>query len=356
MNHRKLSIAANRVILLLKSGPVEHFVRMWATPRYSDWHVNLYRLVSKLTILIRHMLVLRLIIKFSRRLLAVTGLFCYSWGGSAQPSSSVVPPYFSHCFTVVDSVTFQAINESPFLKDTFAFTTTITSSVDAGKITYSGKYLFGKQTYLEFFVQDQKQLRRACGLGLQLEKPGQLKTLYNSLHNQFDFSYGPRTRKAKDGSEFLYAYKSYIYGNERDSGQFFSSWIMEFDTTYIKSKFNQKYLNDITRETFQQNRFNKELSLQDIRSLTVALSKRDKQHFITISKALGYRIKRYGAITLILGSGISILVKEATNKLRGISKIEMRLTKPKIGQLKYYLGHSILEFKRKQAVWLFDTY
>ena len=295
-----------------------------------------------------------LLIQFVLQLVTVAHLFCFPFDAIAQNQSASTAPAFSHCFLVVDSTTFHAIEASPFLKDSFAFTSTITSSVNAGKQTYSGLYLFGRQTYLEIFIQDKKQPLGACGIGFQVERPGALQSLSDSLHKQFNFSFSPRTRKGSDGLEYIYAYKSDIYGNEQDTGQLFSSWIMEFDTTYMKSRFSQKHPNDITRETFQQRRYKKDLYVKDVTKITVHLPRKDEQYFVNIAKALGYNIRRRRSSTLVSNNDFTMVIMRATNKNKGIGKIEVRLNKPKTRQTKYLFGNAILQFKDNEATWLFN--
>ncbi len=271
----------------------------------------------------------------------------------AQNKNNLIATYFSHCFLVLDTNTFRAIETSSFLRDSFAFAPIITSTVNGGKQSYTGLYLFGCQTYLEMFKSEKKQPVGACGIGLQVEKPGGLKILVDSFKKYLNLSYDSRSRKANDGIEYLYAYKTDLYGNEKNMEQLFSSWIMEFDTSFMRSKFTLKYHNDITRETFQQNRFRKDLYLKDVKKLIVYLPETDKQSFINIASRMHAIIIRNHRGIIISYDNFEMEIRKASKTKKGIRSIEMSLNRQKKGQMDYHFAKSSLHFKKNLAIWHF---
>ncbi len=74
--------------------------------------------------------------------------------GRLLPEKAVLPPiYFSHVTLWVDPETYQAARESDFLKSQFSAFETRTTQAEHGIVpTYTGTYLYGKRTYLEFIV------------------------------------------------------------------------------------------------------------------------------------------------------------------------------------------------------------
>ena len=64
--------------------------------------------------------------------------------------------YLNHFFLLVDSSTYKYIAESDFIKNEFAHFEERTTVVENNE-SYSGAYIYGKNTYFEFFDKSESE-------------------------------------------------------------------------------------------------------------------------------------------------------------------------------------------------------
>ncbi|MEI7987226.1 MAG: DUF5829 family protein, partial [Armatimonadota bacterium] len=95
-------------------------------------------------------------------------------------SQSTVPPVnLNHFFLHVDQPTFEAIQKSKWLKETFADVNVSTHS--SGKETWTGIYVSGLGSYAEIFDSSEKDSEGTAGIGFLTSTIGGAKTVYDSF-------------------------------------------------------------------------------------------------------------------------------------------------------------------------------
>lgn len=91
------------------------------------------------------------------------------------------PLFLNHVYWVVDRATYEALKAEPFLRELAVVEERTTVRADA---SYTGLYLYGKRTYLEFLAEDAPAGFAAgqSGLALGLERAGGTDALAVELH------------------------------------------------------------------------------------------------------------------------------------------------------------------------------
>jgi hypothetical protein len=91
------------------------------------------------------------------------------------------PLFLNHVFWVVDRAAYEALKAEPFLRELAVFEERTTVR---GDLSYTGLYLYGRHTYLEFLAEDAAAGFTAgqSGLALGLERAGGTDALAIELH------------------------------------------------------------------------------------------------------------------------------------------------------------------------------
>jgi hypothetical protein len=84
--------------------------------------------------------------------------------GSAFSADGPPPVFLNHFYIALDEATYQALRQSPEIA---AFAGIEERHTVAGSRSWSGFYVYGRQTYMEFFVADTGSLQRISTAMLQ---------------------------------------------------------------------------------------------------------------------------------------------------------------------------------------------
>jgi hypothetical protein len=90
--------------------------------------------------------------------------------------------FFWHVVLVLDHSSYQALKESPQIA---ALAGTEFRHTQTNNNSYSGFYLYGRQTFMEIFEESAEYHLYACDLGLIVEQEGGLSAVAQSLRKQF---------------------------------------------------------------------------------------------------------------------------------------------------------------------------
>jgi hypothetical protein len=114
-------------------------------------------------------------------LLSLYLLLLYAPAFSADESP---PVFISHFYTSLDQATYDTLRKSPEIA---ALARTEERHTVAGTRNWSGFYIYGRQTYMEFFAADTLAdgQSKDCGLGLSVEKAGGVEALATLLRPVF---------------------------------------------------------------------------------------------------------------------------------------------------------------------------
>ncbi|HKY28849.1 MAG TPA: DUF5829 family protein [Pyrinomonadaceae bacterium] len=285
----------------------------------------------------------------------LTGSLIPSQPDRKLPSS--VP--LNHFYVVVDSDTYKAIEQSPFLRKEFAVSEQRTTT--RTDMSYTGVYFYGDNTYFEFFDASQTAVGRLSdsGLALGVDQAGALASIKTELASRFSLLEDPITR-GFEGQQVPWFYMAVPKNFPMSSGLRF--WVMEYHPKFLM-EWNPRSgdKNDgISRKQILR-RYADVLKgvpakpfLKDVIAITIAADESTQKSLIDLCRHLNYRERVDGRTTILDGDDIEIRLVDETKDARGIQQITMRVTgKPK--QTEYRFGaRSILKFHGNgQATWSF---
>lgn len=117
---------------------------------------------------------------------------------AADVDNSLSPVYLNHLYIVVDPETYADIGNSDFLQNEFASFTKRTVNAGGGD-SWSGTYLRGERTYLEFFEPSEKK-SATNNLTFTLHQSGiafgpEVEGSIDLIHERFRKLFGDKAKK-----------------------------------------------------------------------------------------------------------------------------------------------------------------
>jgi hypothetical protein len=154
---------------------------------------------------------------------------------SAIPKEKTAPKVFlNHFLLVIDSSTYKDIVESDFIKNEFAHFEERTTVVN-NSASYSGAYVYGENTYFEFFDGSKSQDSVTTGLtsaiGFGVEKKDELKIIQKKLKEYKNSFYTQRTRDL-EGTQIPWFFTAGIFYGE--TAPDITTWVMEYHEDFLK--------------------------------------------------------------------------------------------------------------------------
>lgn len=269
-----------------------------------------------------------------------------------QPAPKVV---LNHAYLVVDEKTYRDIAASDFLNNEFAGFAKRTTKTGEGR-TWSGTYLYGERTYLEFFPPGALDTSETCGIGFGVEESDGIKVVRERLARlagkPVELTLKTRLRDQHKIPWF------YVTGLPAVSGATLETWVMEYHPEYLPT-WNPVFpagADPLSRRAYLADRYKPDRLLQEIFGLTVALEEDEGKRLRDQLVALGYAVSPIAGGHLARGAGLEIVFLPATAEASGIIDVRMTLNRPKSGAKEYRFGpRSVLRFRDdKTASWTFQ--
>lgn len=226
-------------------------------------------------------------------LLIICIRFCISQSLFGQTDLSEI--YLNHLYIVLDSNTYSHLFDSSFLSQKLG--NIEETSTTTANDSWSGKYLFGKNSYFEFFST--KGYKGAtlgdCGLGFMTIKSNEIWEIKKSWReNSNDSIETDTTHRMLNGMPKPWYYSLSLSNN--DSLQHFSTWLMEntpeelstvgFSAEEIKSGINwQTYIAKRNKTEFTK-------SFNQIKSVTLLINKKEYEYLK--KSLLGFGLQQKG--------------------------------------------------------------
>ncbi len=276
-----------------------------------------------------------------------------------QPSAKLpfsVP--LNHFYVVLDSETYKAIEQSPFLRKEFAVnelrTTTRTD------MSYTGVYFYGVNTYFEFFDASATAIGKLSdsGIALGVDHAGGLETIKTDLASKFVLM-DPITRGFA-GKQVPWFYMAAPKDFAMDSGLRF--WIMEYHPQFLMEwnpQPNEKNAG-ISRKQILE-RYARVIRdtpskphLKDVVAIKIAVTQETQKDFIELCQLLNYTEHAEGTTRILKGDDIEFRLIPQTETARGIQEITLRVDrKPKPTEFRFGTK-SVLRFHGNGlATWTF---
>jgi hypothetical protein len=264
----------------------------------------------------------------------------------------------NHCYRVLDSATYRAIEESGFLRREFAVVETRTT-VRADR-TYTGLYLYGAHTYFEFFDVARGTMGEPghSGLAFGVDEPGGLQRVEAQLGPESPMETVTITRQL--GDRQVPWFLSMAPASAPSSA--LSLWFMEYHPEFLagwrpeagdgetgirRDQVLRRYAATLPHAPPHP-------SLQDVVGLTIALDLPARRFLAGLCRLLGYQSRADGESTLLEGPDFALRLVPETASARGIREMALRVRRAPIATTLPFGPRSLLSFPGDgTALWSF---
>ncbi|MGZ3146622.1 DUF5829 family protein [Lentzea chajnantorensis] len=275
-------------------------------------------------------------------------------GGTAQAGERQLL-FYNHAWGTYDRVTADAVEHSAYLRAFADFE--VRTTTGAGGEVWTGRYLRGRETYLEIFgvgdVPGQDGLLGSAGLGLSTEHDGDITAVRSRLAASgvppFEFV---QTRDF--GDHVPVPWFDAVLGFEQYDR--FGAWAMEYRDEYFADPRGQtqpaRYPGDVGRERYLPDNYRDRL-MRDITFVRLAVTERDFASTVPLLRAGGFKLKAdAGGVTASRG-GTTMRFDKVRMGQTGLKRIEFALNRG-VARHEERIGNSTLVVgPGRHAVWTF---
>ncbi|MDX6363856.1 MAG: hypothetical protein QOC85_2866, partial [Streptomyces sp.] len=239
--------------------------------------------------------------------------------------------FYNHAYGVLDRETADAIEHSGYLREFANFQ--VRTTTGSGGTTWTGRYLYGRETYLELFgvgdLPGQDAAFGSTGMGLSVEHAGDLDTVIQRLRDQgvanpVDFQ---QTRDFGDGVPVPW-FDAVLTTEQYDS---FGAWGMEYRPEYFADPRGKTepagYPGDVGRERYLSDDYSSHL-MRDVRSIRLAVTARDLAATVPLLRSGGFVVLPVaGGGVVAQRGGTTIRFDAVASDQVGLRQIELSLNR-----------------------------
>ncbi|GAA1587113.1 hypothetical protein GCM10009678_82030 [Actinomadura kijaniata] len=266
--------------------------------------------------------------------------------------------FYNHAYAVVDKETADAIENSDYLRRFANFEVRTTTG---GGMTWKGRYLYGRETYIEFFgegdLPGQDALFGSSGMAVSTENAGDLVKVTDRLKalGVTDPAEYRQTRNFGDGVPVPWFDTIRTTGDQYDA---FDAWAMEYLPEYFadpRSKTEPASRpGDVSRERYLPDTY-RDRMMRDVTALHLAVPQRDLANTVPLLKAGGFAVQTLPGGIVALRGGTRIQLDAVPRERAGLRRVEMSLNQYLDHRHEERIGRSTLAVgPGARAVWTFD--
>ncbi|MEU0191699.1 DUF5829 family protein [Streptomyces afghaniensis] len=266
--------------------------------------------------------------------------------------------FYNHAYGVLDRETADAIEHSDYLRDFANFQ--VRTTTGAGGQTWTGRYLMGRETYLELFgigdVPGKDGTLGAGGMGVSAEREGDLATVIARLR-ELGISDPVEFRQTRDfGDGVPVPWFDAVFTTEEYD--LFGAWGMEYRPEYFADPRSRTepaaHPGDVGRERYLPDAYRDHL-MRDVTGIRLAVTARDLAGTLPLLKAGGFAVRSLpGGGAVAKGGGTTLRFDAVPLDRVGLRQVEMSLNRPVSYRHEERIGHSALVVgPGPRAVWTF---
>ncbi|MEU0730123.1 DUF5829 family protein [Streptomyces sp. NPDC006140] len=275
------------------------------------------------------------------------------------PAAGQQSLFYNHAYGVLDRATADAIEHSSYLREFAHFQ--VRTTTGSGGQTWTGRYLMGRETYLELFgvgdLPGKDGTLGAAGLAVSTERAGDLPTVIERLRKQgvtdpIEFR---QTRDFGDGVPVPWFDAVFT----TDQYDLFGAWGMEYRPEYFADPRGNTepaaHPGDVGRERYLPDTYRDRL-MRDVTGIRLAVTARDLAATVPLLEAGGFAVRSLpGGGAVAKGGGTTIRFDVVPLDQAGLRQVEMSLNRPVPYRHEERIGHSALVVgPGARAVWTFE--
>ncbi|OXS33562.1 DUF5829 family protein [Streptomyces sp. XY006] len=266
--------------------------------------------------------------------------------------------YYNHAYGVLDRETADAIEHSAYLRNFANFQ--VRTTTGAGGQTWTGRYLMGRETYLELFgvgdLPGKDGTLGAGGLGVSTERAGDLAAVTARLREQGDGEPVEFLQTRDFGDGVPVPWFDAVFTTDRYD--LFGAWGMEYRPEYFADPRSNTepaaYPGDVGRERYLSDGYRDHL-MRDVTAVRIAVTAGDLANTVPLLRAGGFAVRSVpGGGVVAKGGGTTLRFDAVPLDRVGLRQVEMSLNRPVAGRHVERLGRSDLVVgPGPRAVWTF---
>ncbi|NIH83604.1 DUF5829 family protein [Amycolatopsis granulosa] len=288
--------------------------------------------------------------------LTVTGAAVVPAAGQADEDGRATQLlFYNHAYDVLDRPTADAIEHSAYLREFANFEVRTTSG---GGSTWTGRYLKGRETYLELFgagdLPGSDGQFGAAGMGLSSERVGGLATVRKRLQDQgitpVDYR---QTRDFGDGVKVPW------FDTVRSAPQYeaFDGWAMEYLPEYFADPRSGtepgSSPDDVSRERYLPDAYRDHL-MRDISAIRIGVTPQDLAIVVPVLKAGGFQVRTLSDGSVIAtGGGTTIRYDAVPRAQAGLKEVVFTLNRTTPRHVEQIGRSTLVAGPGATAVWTF---
>ena len=242
---------------------------------------------------------------------------------TAQSSGRAPTVFLTHFYIALDQASYDALRTSAQVA---ALAAVKESHTTAGGREWTGFYILGRQTYMEFFgAQALPNGMRSgdSGLALTVEESGGVEMIAARLRTVF----GEKVEVATSPRDTPVGTIPWFRSTDikSDEPESLSTWIMETDPAYLGATHpGARIEHPLSREQGLSWTYLPDHPFDNVVGLTVALNPSDSIHLATELGLAGWKVHRGGQGFAAIGPEVKLIVVPAGARA-GIRDVELRL-------------------------------
>ncbi|GAA0583034.1 hypothetical protein GCM10009534_16360 [Kribbella sandramycini] len=236
--------------------------------------------------------------------------------------------YYNHAYGVLDKETADAIEHSEYLRWFANFEVRTTTG---GGQTWTGRYLKGRETYLELFgagdLPGQDAEEGSAGLAISTDRAGgNAKVLRRlSAAGVEPFVY-EQTRDFGDGVPVPW-FQAIFAATTYDA---FGAWSMEYKPSYFADPRSQTepaaYEGDLSRERYLPDAYREHL-MRDVTGIRIGVTARDLANTVPLLRAGGFAVRETPGGIVAQSDFTTIRLDRVERAQAGLKQLEFRLNR-----------------------------
>jgi Family of unknown function (DUF5829) len=278
-----------------------------------------------------------------------------AWAGEPLP-----PVYFNHVTIFLDPAAYKAIATAPILTELAGFSES-TAQRDGGTWGYTGLYVRGQRTYLEFMQAGEGRGAGPAGslsFGMWVDDRSKLPLVRDSLAKQMHSQpqIAPSTNFV-NGRDITW-FDALSATDPRDRSVLIRTWIMSLYPEYPRQRYpDLKPEEDgTTREKRGLRQYVADRYLHDVTRFAFTVNDKEQDELIKEFRAYGYSVRNEGASQIVTGPEIEFVLLPTVGPSARKLAISLSLNRAKTGEQQYRFGDgSELRFFGKGATWYFPA-
>jgi hypothetical protein len=258
---------------------------------------------------------------------------------------------FNHAFAAVDAETVEALASSDDVRAVGATESRTTTGTTG---TWSGFYLYGRETFLEFLAPSADHREGSTGVGLQVENVGALDALARRLAAaKYPLEANEQSMKLPEGRTIPWF--RYLTPAGWPDAAAIDVWVAENHSSFMAYRLAPRAVdpNDVSRRTYLSTKYAPERLLENVVAVGIRAPEADRDRFGAAMTAFGWRTRRDGA-SVIAEHGDATVTVTAGAGPAGFTELRLALTRDaaprdvRVGRSTLTLGPG------RTARWTFD--